>query len=83
MTLEERILVHWHIYLTHPNSPDEIAKLVLTEQGNKTRLTLTIECAASRNRDAMLELHAKAGPLQTLANLSAYLLALSRTLGTT
>ena len=77
MTLEGRILVHWHLCLTAPDSPDETATLVLTEEGKKTRLTLTIECAASKNRDAMLRVRAEAGTTQTLANLSSYLLALA------
>lgn len=81
MTVEGRILVHWHLCLSPPERPDEIATLVLTEEGNKTRLTLTIESAARENRDAMLRVRGEAGTTQTLANLSSYLLTLSRTLG--
>jgi uncharacterized protein YndB with AHSA1/START domain len=52
---------------------DGIATLVLTEDGKKTKLTMTIECATSKDRDALLLMRVDAGTAQTLENLAAYL----------
>ena len=40
MTLEGRILVHWHLSLTAPDSPDEMANVSLdrTRRQNKTNI---------------------------------------------
>jgi uncharacterized protein YndB with AHSA1/START domain len=50
-----------------------IATLVFTEDGKKTKLTMTIECATSKDRDALLQMRVDAGTAQTLENLAAYL----------
>jgi uncharacterized protein YndB with AHSA1/START domain len=49
------------------------ASLVFTEEGKKTKLTMTIECATSSDRDALLQMRVDAGTAQTLENLAAYL----------
>jgi uncharacterized protein YndB with AHSA1/START domain len=56
-----------------PSSPEQGATLVFTEEGTKTKLTMTIECASRKDRDAMLQMRVDAGTAQTLANLAAYL----------
>ena len=48
------------------------ATLVFTEEGKQTRLTMTIECATSKDRDALLQMRVDAGTAQTLENLAAY-----------
>jgi uncharacterized protein YndB with AHSA1/START domain len=55
-----------------PNSPG-VSRLVFTEQGKKTKLTMTIECASKEERDALLQMRVDAGTAQTLNNLAAYL----------
>ena len=50
-----------------------IATLGFTEDGKKTKLTMTIECATSKDRDALLQMRVHAGTAQTLENLAAYL----------
>ena len=50
-----------------------IATLVFTENGKKTKLTMTMECATSKDRDALLQMRVDAGTAQTLDNLAAYL----------
>lgn len=47
--------------------------LVFTEEGNRTRLTITMECASEQDRDAMLQMRVDAGTAQTLENLATYL----------
>jgi uncharacterized protein YndB with AHSA1/START domain len=47
--------------------------LVFTEEGKRTRLTITMECASKQDRDAMLQMRVDAGTAQTLENLAAYL----------
>ena len=49
------------------------ATLVFTEDGKKTKLTMTIECATRNERDALLQMRVDAGTAQTLENLAAYL----------
>ena len=49
------------------------ATLVFIEDGKKTKLTMTIECATSKDRDALLQMRVDAGTAQTLENLAAYL----------
>ena len=51
--------------------------LVFTEEGKKTRLTITIECANSEEREFLLQMRVDAGTAQTLENLAAYLPAMS------
>ena len=48
-------------------------QLIFSEEGQKTRLTMTIECASSEDRDALLQMRVDAGTAQTLENLAAYL----------
>jgi uncharacterized protein YndB with AHSA1/START domain len=50
--------------------------LLFTEEGNKTRLTITIECATRQDRDVLLQMRVDAGTAQTLENLAAYLPAM-------
>lgn len=47
--------------------------LVFTEVGKKTKLTMTIECATKKDRDALLQMRVDVGTAQTLDNLAAYL----------
>jgi uncharacterized protein YndB with AHSA1/START domain len=47
--------------------------LVFTEEGNKTRLTMTIECSTRKDRDLLLQMRVDAGTARTLDNLAAYL----------
>jgi uncharacterized protein YndB with AHSA1/START domain len=49
------------------------ASLVFTEEGKKTKLTMTIECATAEDREALLQMRVDAGTAQTLENLAAYL----------
>ena len=54
------------------------ASLVFTEEGKKTKLTMTIECATKQDRDALLQMRVDAGTAQTLENLAAYLSTIKR-----
>ena len=56
-----------------PSSPEPVGTLVFTEDGKKTKLTMTIECATNKERDALLQMRIDAGTAQTLENLAAYL----------
>lgn len=47
--------------------------LLFTEEGNKTKLTITIECPTGQEREIMLQMRVDAGTAQTLENLAAYL----------
>lgn len=49
------------------------ASLVFSDEGNRTKLTMTIECATKDDRDALLRMRVDAGTAQTLENLAAYL----------
>lgn len=51
--------------------------LIFTEDGKKTRLTITIECATREERDILLQMRVDAGTAQTLENLAAYLPAMA------
>jgi len=59
--------------LVFGSSPQQFATLVFTDEGSKTKLTMTIECASRQERDAMLQMRVDAGTAQTLENLAAYL----------
>ena len=48
-------------------------RLVFSEEGKRTRLTITMECASEQDRDAMLQMRIDAGTAQTLENLATYL----------
>jgi uncharacterized protein YndB with AHSA1/START domain len=61
------------IAFTAPDSPDRGSTLVFTEEGKKTKLTITIQCASKQERDAMLQMRVDAGTAQTSENLAAYL----------
>jgi uncharacterized protein YndB with AHSA1/START domain len=56
-----------------PSSPEPVGTLLFTEDGKKTKLTMTIECATNKDRDALLQMRIDAGTAQTLENLAAYL----------
>ena len=56
-----------------PSSPEQGATLVFTEEGKRTKLTMTIACASKQDRDALLEMRVDAGTARTLENLAAYL----------
>jgi uncharacterized protein YndB with AHSA1/START domain len=56
-----------------PSSPELVGTLVLAEDGKKTKLTMTIECATNKDRDALLHMRIDAGTAQTLENLAAHL----------
>ena len=51
--------------------------LIFTEEGKKTRLTITIECATSQERGILLQMRVDAGTARTLENLATYLPAMS------
>ena len=61
------------IVFAAPDSPDRGSTLVFTEEGKKTKLTITIQCATKQEREAMLQMRVDAGTAQTLENLAAYL----------
>jgi uncharacterized protein YndB with AHSA1/START domain len=56
-----------------PSSPEPAGTLIFTEEGGKTKLTMTIECASRSDREAMLQMRVDAGTARTLENLAAYL----------
>lgn len=47
--------------------------LIFTEQGKKTKLTITMECATKEDREFLLQMRVDAGTARTLDNLAAYL----------
>lgn len=59
-----------------PSRSKQVATLVFTEEGEKTTLTITMECASKEDRDALLQMRVDAGTAQTLENLAAYLPAI-------
>jgi uncharacterized protein YndB with AHSA1/START domain len=60
-----------------PSSPEQVGTLVFSEDGKKTKLTMTMECATEKDRDALLQMRVDAGTAQTLENLAAYLSTLA------
>lgn len=56
-----------------PSGPEPVGTLVFTEDGKKTKLTMTIECMTKRDRDSLLQMRIDAGTAQTLENLAVYL----------
>jgi len=56
-----------------PSSLEQVSTLVFTEDGKKTKLTITMECASQEERDAMLRMRVDAGTARTMENLAAYL----------
>jgi uncharacterized protein YndB with AHSA1/START domain len=58
---------------TFPSSPESVATLVFSEDGDTTELTMTIECKSIEDRDALLEMRVDAGTARTLENLAEYL----------
>jgi len=56
-----------------PGSPESVGTLVFSEDGKKTKLTMTIECTSIEDRDALLEMRVDVGTAQTLKNLAEYL----------
>lgn len=61
------------IAFSSPSSLKQVSTLVFTEEGKKTKLTITMECASREEREAMLRMRVDAGTAQTLQNLAAYL----------
>jgi uncharacterized protein YndB with AHSA1/START domain len=61
------------VFGTPGGEADGECRLVFTEDGKKTKLTMTIECATKKDRDALLQMRVDAGTAQTLENLAAYL----------
>jgi uncharacterized protein YndB with AHSA1/START domain len=55
------------------SSPDPIATLLFAEDGNRTKLTITMACKTKQDRDALLQMRVDSGTAQTLENLAAYL----------
>ena len=56
-----------------PSSPESVGTLVFTEESDKTKLTMTIECSSMEHRDALLKMRVDAGTIRTLENLAGYL----------
>ena len=56
-----------------PSSSETIGTLIFIEDGNKAKLTMTIECATRNDRDALLQMRVDAGTAKTLQNLASYL----------
>ena len=56
-----------------PSSPDALTKLIFSEEGSQTRLTMTIECASMEDRDTLLLMRVDAGTGRTLENLVLFL----------
>jgi uncharacterized protein YndB with AHSA1/START domain len=50
--------------------------LIFSEEAEKTRLTITIECATAQERQILLQMRIDAGTAKTLENLAAYLPAM-------
>ena len=61
------------LVFTAPDSPNRGSILIFAEEGKRTKLTITIQCASKQERDAMLQMRVDAGTAQTLENLAAYL----------
>jgi uncharacterized protein YndB with AHSA1/START domain len=61
------------LVLGSPSNPEQSSTLIFAEEGKKTRLTITIECATRQDRDVLLQMRVDAGTVQTLNNLAAYL----------
>ena len=56
-----------------PSRPDPVATLIFSEEGGKTKLTMTIECKSVGDRDALLQMRIDVGTARTLENLAEYL----------
>jgi uncharacterized protein YndB with AHSA1/START domain len=70
ITPPERLVFTVQIF---PSSPAAITKLMFTEDGSRTKLTMRIECASIEDRDALLQMRVDAGTGRTLENLAIYL----------
>ena len=55
-----------------PGGPASVGTLLFDEQGGKTTLTITIECASQVDRDALLRMRIDVGTTLTLDNLANY-----------
>jgi hypothetical protein len=55
-----------------PSRPDPVATLVFGEEGEKTKLVMTIECGSKGDRDALLQMRIDVGTGLALGNLAAY-----------
>jgi uncharacterized protein YndB with AHSA1/START domain len=56
-----------------PSGPDSVATLIFSEEREKTKLTMTIECNSVGDRDALLQMRIDVGTARTLENLAEYL----------
>lgn len=56
-----------------PGGPESVGTLIFSEDGDKTKLTMTIECESIEDRDALLEMRVDVGTARTLKNLAEYL----------
>ena len=56
-----------------PSRPDPVATLIFSEEGGKTKLTMTIACKSVGDRDALLQMRMEVGTARTLDNLAGYL----------
>jgi uncharacterized protein YndB with AHSA1/START domain len=56
-----------------PSRPESASTLVFAEDGKKTKLTITIQCASKAELETLLQMRVDAGTAQTLENLAAYL----------
>ena len=56
-----------------PTRPAPLATLLFTEFGTKTKLTMTIACASTDDRDSLLQMRVDEGTSQTFRNLAQYL----------
>jgi uncharacterized protein YndB with AHSA1/START domain len=61
------------LVFTSPSDPESGATLLFRDEGDKTKLTMTIQCANEKEREAMLQMRVDAGTARTLDNLAAYL----------
>jgi uncharacterized protein YndB with AHSA1/START domain len=75
ITAPERLVFAARIF---PSRPDPVTTLIFSEEGGKTKLTMTIECKSVEDRDALLQMRIDAGTARTLENLAGYLVRIDR-----
>jgi uncharacterized protein YndB with AHSA1/START domain len=56
-----------------PSRPEPLSTLLFSEEGNRTKLTMKIECGSLEDRDALLQMRIDVGTGRTLDNLAEYL----------
>jgi uncharacterized protein YndB with AHSA1/START domain len=74
-TYREIVVPEWLVFTakTLPSSAESVATLVFSEDGDTTKLTMTMDCQSVADRDALLEMRVDAGTARTLENLAEYL----------